>query len=58
MSRFKLLDLVLRPNETPFMKNMLLVLLGLVFLGLTVLTIGCHHIGDDDSAGDDDDSAR
>ncbi len=37
------------------MKKMILILLGLMFIGTTVLTVGCTT-DDDDSAGDDDDS--
>ena len=38
------------------MKKAILILLGLMFIGTTVLTVGCGD-DDDDSAMDDDDSA-
>ena len=38
------------------MKKMILILLGLMFVGTTVRTVGCTADDDDDSAMDDDDS--
>ena len=41
------------------MKKFLMVMLGMMFLGTTVLSVGCGNPTDDDdsSAADDDDSA-
>ena len=41
------------------MKKFLLIALGMMFVGTTVLSVGCGTGGDDDdsSAADDDDSA-
>ncbi len=41
------------------MKKLLAILLGLMFVGTTVMAVGCGGTegDDDDSAGDDDDSA-
>jgi len=36
-------------KERP-MKKMILILLGLMFVSTTVLSVGCSHADDDDSA--------
>ena len=39
------------------MKKMIVILLGMMFIGTTVLSVGCPSTTDDDDSGDDDDSA-
>ena len=39
------------------MKKAILILLGLMFIGTTVLTVGCGDDDDDSATTDDDDSA-